>query len=446
MTGRIVFQGGDLDELRRRLLADAPLEAAAALVVVPGRTMNGTRLIVRAVLVAAAQDYSERSSSRVTLTPAFIARALKRARLDGGGVILVHTHPMQGVPAFSVVDDAARALLAPVLHGRSPGPHGFLVLGTKGFRGEIFSSRGDVLFEVSLLQEVGRRVTTYAQHSDAEVLEAFFDRNIRALGREGQLALRALNVGVVGVGGTGSVVVEELARLGVGTLTVIDPEPVEETNLNRLLGARSGDVGRSKVSVAGTSARRARADVQVREIADTIIEERAWRALLDCDFVMCCTDSHGSRAVLNQLAYQYRLPMIDIGVRIDARDGVVTGMSTRVQMLAEPLACLNCSPLLDPVAIRRDLLGDKSTDRYIVGTYEPQPAVISINAASSSTAVSMFLSAVVGFPGNARHLIGRPIDGVVRAVSTPRNDACIVCAPQYALARGDTWPMLAPSR
>ena len=114
-------------------------------------------------------------------------------------------------------------------------------------------------------------------------------------------------------------------------------------------------------------------------------------------------------------------------------------------MLAEPLACLNCVPFLDPVAIRRDLLGDKTTDRYITGSYEPQPAVISLNAATSSTAVSMFLAATVGFPGNARHLIGRPIEGVVRAIGSSRNMACIVCAPQNALAKGDTWPMLARS-
>jgi hypothetical protein len=194
--------------------------------------------------------------------------------------------------------------------------------------------------------------------------------------------------------------------------------------------------------VASRAAARARPGIAISAIEGSVLDERVARLLLDCDFVVCCTDSHGSRAVLNQLAYQYRVPMIDVGVRIDARDGLVTAMSTRVQMLAEGLACLNCHPLLDPTAVRRDLLLDKSSDRYIVGAAEPQPAVISLNAATSSTAVSMFLSAVIGFPGDARHLVGRPIDGSVRPVVASQNPTCIVCAPENALARGDSWPMI----
>ncbi|MBZ9852076.1 ThiF family adenylyltransferase [Mesorhizobium sp. CA14] len=443
---RLVFAAGEWSALRDGLLAHAPLETAAALIVAGGRFDGGMRLIVQDVIRPDPSDYIARSRIEATLAPAFLAAVLKRARLEGVGVILAHSHPEQHELAFSHVDDASQKILAPVQHFRCPaGPHGFLVAGPTGFRGRLFDASGETVSAIDRIQEISREVRNYAPDSrggNHALLPDVFDRNVRAFGVEGQRILNNLTVAIVGVGGTGSVVVEELARLGVGRLLLIDPEEVEQTNLNRLVGARSADVGQPKVLVARDAAQRAQSELQVGAISGSIVDEPVARALLDCDFVMCCTDSHGSRAVLNQIAYQYRLPMIDVGVRIDARDEVVTAMSTRVQMLAEPLACLNCHPLLNPVSVRRDLLADVRSDPYFVGHFEPQPAVISLNAATSSMAVSMFLSAVTGFPGSARHLVGRPIEGSVRPVSSVPDPNCIVCARDNALAKGDSWPMI----
>ncbi|CDX44965.1 UBA/THIF-type NAD/FAD binding protein [Mesorhizobium sp. ORS 3359] len=442
---RLVFRVGEWTALRDALLKDAPLEAAAALLVAQGHFDGGMRLVVREVVHPAAEDYVRRSNIEASLQPAFVANMLKRARMEGIGLILAHSHPRQRNLAFSPVDDAAQVVLAPVQHFRAPkGPHGFLVVGPRGFRTRLFDAAGQTTLEIERVQEVGATLHTYDRDGvDAgEPMPEIFDRNVRAFGAAGQRLLNGMTVGVVGVGGTGSVVVEELARLGTGRLILIDPESVEETNLNRLIGAEEGDVGLRKVAVAEKAAKRARRDIRVDGYAETVVAEATTRRLLDCDFVMCCTDSHGSRAVLNQLAYQYRLPMIDVGVRIDAKDSLVTNMSTRVQMLAETLACLNCHPLLDPVAIRRDLLADQTSDPYFVGHFEPQPAVISLNAATSSMAVSMLLSASTGFPGQARHLVGRPIDGAVRPIKSTPDPTCIVCAAGNALAMADSWPMI----
>ncbi|MER8537288.1 ThiF family adenylyltransferase [Mesorhizobium sp. M1005] len=443
---RLMFRGGEWTALRDDLIAPAPLESAAALIVGGGRFEGGMRLIVREIIRPAPDDYIARSPIEVSLTPMFLSRVLKRARLERAGVILAHSHPVQRRLAFSSVDDAAQQLLAPVLHFRCPqGPHGFLIAGPTGFRGRLFDIKGETTFTIDRIQEIGRSVRSYPTETDAEdpaPLPEVFDRNVRAFGAAGQRILNDLTVAVVGVGGTGSVVVEELARLGVGRLHLIDPEQVERTNLNRLMGAEQKDVDRPKVAVASEASQRAKRDIEVMTLPESVIDEPVARTLLDGDFVMCCTDSHGSRAVLNQIAYQYRLPMIDVGVRIDAREGVVAAMSTRVQMLAESLACLNCHSLLDPAAVRRDLLADSRSDPYFVGHFEPQPAVISLNAATSSMAVSMFLSAVTGFPGEARHLIGRPIEGSVRPVSSRSDPTCVVCAQDNALAKGDSWPMI----
>jgi hypothetical protein len=147
--------------------------------------------------------------------------------------------------------------------------------------------------------------------------------------------------------------------------------------------------------------------------------------------------------VLSQLAYQYLIPGIDMGVAIHARTRGVSHISGRVQMLAPGLACLLCSHVLDSEAVRRDLLTDhaRGADPYIVGALVPQPAVISINGAAASLAVTMFLSAMVGIPVGTRHQRLRLETGVVSSIASDPESGCPWCCVDGGLARGDTWPM-----
>lgn len=68
-----------------------------------------------------------------------------------------------------------------------------------------------------------------------------FDRQIRVFGQAGQRALGKLVVGIVGLGGIGSLVFILLVRLGVLRMVAVDPDTVEETNLNRLAGSTIAD-------------------------------------------------------------------------------------------------------------------------------------------------------------------------------------------------------------
>jgi molybdopterin/thiamine biosynthesis adenylyltransferase len=240
------------------------------------------------------------------------------------------------------------------------------------------------------------------------------------------------------------VVLQQLAHLGLRRLLVIDPDVIETTNLNRVVGTTPDDVGRAKVDVAADMIRRIRPDATVEAIREDVRDSQTARRLLASDFFFACTDSQGSRAVLSQLAYQFLVPGIDMGVAIQARpSGGVSHISGRVQMLAPGLACLLCSHVLDPEAVRRDLLTDAArvADPYISGAVVPQPAVISINSAAASLAVTMFLSAVTGVPVASRAQRLRLESGVVSNVSTTPDPACPWCASSGALGRGDTWPM-----
>jgi molybdopterin/thiamine biosynthesis adenylyltransferase len=446
----LAFSAGGLRALRNALLGETPLEMARFLLARPVRTSsNAWRLVVYDAVELAAEDYVRRSEVAIELPPAVVAKVMQRARTERATIVLTHSHPFPGTVAPSAHDLAGEALILPAFRRRVPGvPHARLIVGPHALHAALFEVGGgesplhlmEVGPDVALLSGVeARSHGAGLEGSEAER----YDRQVRAFGTDGQRQLAALRVVVVGVGGTGSIVAQQLAHLGVGNLLIIDPDTVEETNLNRVVGARPADVGRPKVDVSRDMVVGIHPEAKVEALRADVRDRSIARRVLDADVFFLCTDSHGSRAVLAQVAYQYLLPGFDVGVAIYAGAGGITHVSGRVQMLAPGLPCLLCCGVLDSEAVRRDLLTEeaRAADRYIIGAPTPQPAVVSINGAASSLAVTMFLSAITGVPYGARNQRLRLESGIVsRIEATPRAD-CPVCSPRGALARGDSWPM-----
>ncbi len=331
----------------------------------------------------------------------------------------------------------------PAMFGRAPSrPHAAMVLGREGFQARLRHSP-TACEDVPLVVEVGEQVRRHLDSSQESQVSGQFDRSARLFGSAGQATLQGLCVAIVGLGGTGSIVAQHFAYLGVGRLLLMDNDLVDLTSLNRLVGATERDVGRAKVDVIAHQILRISPRTKVTSIRGSALRKPDATPLLTVDFIICCTDTHGSRAVINQIAYQYLIPVIDVGVRIDAPAGQVKSVSGRVQMLAPGLACLVCQGLLDSEAVRRDLLSEEERrrDPYIVGAVEPQPSVISLNGTVSSLAVTMFLAATLGLPLQARHQIYLADRGVVRAVESSPLPDCVVCSLRGSLARGDLWTL-----
>jgi molybdopterin-synthase adenylyltransferase len=428
------FAGDAFSTLRAALLRDQPRESAAILLAEHVPVSDGSIFLVRQVLVVPPQ-FARASEYQIDIAPEFIARALKTARIDGTSVFFAHSHPFATRAQFSAQDDQGEEVLLPTMFQRAGGrPHGALVLTESDVTARLYRSPHEVSEAVRVVENA-RILSSQGGSGDLDLTQ---DRTVRALGLEAQRRLRQLRVGVVGLGGTGSVVVQELAHLGVGAFVLLDPDVVDATNLNRLVGSSQASVGVAKVDVARSMVRTIRSDSSVEAVRGDVRFERDARRLLDMDLIFCCTDSHGSRAVLNQFAYQYFVPVIDMGVRIDAREGEIDGVVGRVQALAPGLACLVCEGLLDSEQVRRDLLDDAERERdpYIVGALEPQPAVISINSVVGSLAVTMFLAITCGFPLDARHQMFLAHRGVVRTVTATPNAGCFVCSSGGALGRG----------
>ena len=434
---RLVFTSEMLTRLRRDMLA-CPEETCAILF---GRAaeVKGKlgRIIVRESKEPAASSYAVRTTSRAELRPEIVAEAAQRARQSKESVVFVHTHPFS-FNQFSQIDDEGERQLAEFFGQRVP---------------DIAHAAMLITPEVTIARQLGKNVPlevvavgseiTWGKKTSSIDDQRQYDRQIRAFGKDGQNILKSMRVGIVGLGGTGSVVLQELAHLGVANFLLLDPDVVEETNLNRLVGSSPDDVGVSKVELAKRLVLRINPNATVEARQESVLNVKTTLILADTDFVFCCTDSHGSRSVLNQFAYQYLVPTIDMGVVIAAHENKVSHVAARTQMLAPGIACLVCGNLLDPEEIRRDMLTEfeRQADPYILGDAEPAPAVVSLNATIASMAVTMFLNACTGIPGSSRFINYNAISGTARPAMCVQHPSCIVCSPFGAIARGGEWPI-----
>lgn len=437
----LAFAAPAFDALKDSLLSAAPLESAAFVLARPVRTPCGSwRLVAYDVMVVAEDGYAHRSVARITLPPSTMAPIFGRARREQAALLLTHTHP-GGELNPSRRDREGESLLIPALQRLVPDvPHGRLIIGPDAVHATLFPPTGGE--EILRVTEVGPDVQWLNSWSEpGQATDEAVDRQVRALGADGQRLLSDLRVTIVGLGGTGSIVAEQLAHLGVRQFLLIDPDRLELTNCNRVVGASRADVGRLKVDIARDLIARISTEAMVEALAADVCDQPVVRRILDTDFFMLCTDSHGSRAVLNQLAYQYVLPGIDLGVVIDVRDPAASQIVGRVQMLGPRLPCLLCGSVLDAEAVRRDLLtpAARAQDPYILGAAVPAPAVISVNGATASLAVTMLLSAVTGVKVASRHQLLRLHAGVVSILAGSSVATCPNCSDQGFWCRGDTW-------
>jgi hypothetical protein len=243
----IRISSADLASLRSRLLVDSVERCAILLAATASSAdVGGASLIVREMHFPGDDDYLRQTSVFAQLAPAFVARLTKRAQTEKLQLIFVHSHLSPSPPEFSVTDDAGEQELASFMERRElTGMHGALVLSPGGLRARVMGS----MKEVRVVSIGTRRLVEFDPAQHTGLPDDQYDRQIRAFGAAGQAAIQRLRVAIVGLGGTGSVLVQQLVHLGVRDFLVIDPDVIERTNLNRVVGAKAA-VGAHGVVVA----------------------------------------------------------------------------------------------------------------------------------------------------------------------------------------------------
>ena len=124
--------------------------------------------------------------------------------------------------------------------------------------------------------------------------------------------LQKLRIAVVGCSGTGSIVIEQLARNCVGTLVLVDPDIVEVKNLNRIINSTMFDARtqRKKVDVARDAIIKMEFGTTVETFADNLFNPDVVRAVAECDIVFGCVDTVDCRHLLNKISSFYLIFLI----------------------------------------------------------------------------------------------------------------------------------------
>ena len=137
-----------------------------------------------------------------------------------------------------------------------------------------------------------------------------YARNIPALTEEECLILRQKKILVVGCGGLGGHIIDQLARIGIGSLRVVDGDVFEESNLNRQLLSSVPLLGISKAKAAAEHVARVNPEIAVEAVEAFLTEENAAELLKDCDMVLDALDNIPSRKILAAACENAGIPYV----------------------------------------------------------------------------------------------------------------------------------------
>lgn len=421
-------------ELCADLFKRKEVESAGILLGESIQTPNGTIITMQHAVMIPDDAYLIRKLDQISIDPVVLNRITKPARDKGWSVFTIHTHPMAKEAWFSRADDIGDSRLMPSFHCQIPGvPHGSIVVTDGGdVAARVFDENADS--KEVCLQIVGKSITKSRLNIDND--EVWFARQKLALGEVGQAKLRNLRVGIVGLGGIGSLVSMQLGHLGVGELVLIDGDIVEASNVSRIVGVRKGDAGKSdKVDVAARYVEYLGLSNQVESHSEYLSAKHE-SLIASCDIVISCVDTHGARALLNRFSYRYYVPVIDLGTVFRADEtGAMVSDAGRVVMIGPGRPCLGCWGHIDANAIRIESLSPEElenevNDGYIQGANISQPSVISFNTYVAGAGVTELLRLVTGFSGmdnSPNRLAFSFRDGTVRRNSLAGNPKCSIC-------------------
>lgn len=137
-----------------------------------------------------------------------------------------------------------------------------------------------------------------------------YERNMNMLSHEENKSLNTFNVCVVGCGGLGGYVIEMLSRLGIGSITAVDGDVFDETNLNRQLLSDERSIGASKAEKAKERVQNINSSVNVKPIVGMLGYENARSIVSGHDIVIDALDSIDARLELQKACHCENIPFI----------------------------------------------------------------------------------------------------------------------------------------
>lgn len=416
---------------------------------------NRLRLLAREVFLARDDvDYVPGKFGYRMLRAEFIYEKIQFCRENKLCYIAIHNHGGADSVAFSSDDIASHERGYPALLDVMQGlPVGALVFAKNAAAADIWTPGGQrlPLNEFRVIGPVIKRFYS-DNRQDGKASVIAYDRQLLMFGQAGQEILANSKIGIIGAGGVGSLLIEYLARLGVGHLVIADEDRIELSNLSRVAGATYWDaryplthrimpawlrrlgmkLSTKKVSIAKRVARQANPKIIIESIYGNFARREVAGRFCDCDFLFLAADSMQARLVFNAIIHQYLIPGIQIGAKVlvDEDSGFLEDAYSVYRWITPDSGCLWCNGLISRHGLAMEAKTDREREAQDYGSRAPSPSVITLNAVGAAHAANDFLMSFLGIANddvaaNFRRFKHRSREAVV---DRPRKDEhCTEC-------------------
>ena len=262
-------------------------------------------------------------------------------------------------------------------------PVGALVFAAEAVAGDLWFS-GNQRAKLGEAHIVGnrRRFIYPSPPARAALAGSIYDRQSRLFGDAGQAILSRTRVGLIGLGGAGSILAELLGRLGVGEFVLADPDKAEVSNLPRLIGADLRDIippwipgplckpfRRFKVDMAVRNIRHANPRAQISALPRDFLDADVAERFKDCDYLFLAAHTMSARLLFNALVNQYGVPGVQVGAKVPlAVDGTVGDVFCVSRTVRPGHGCLWCNGLISPVRLQDEAVPASTQRGYAMST------------------------------------------------------------------------------
>lgn len=453
----VVIDESTYQGLHRHLFPGDSDEHGAVLLAGISTTSRGTRLLVREMVPALdGVEYVPGTRGYRALTARFVAEVSGRCAEEKLCYLSVHCHGGVDSVGFSGDDWASHERGYPALLDINENrPVGALVFARNAVAGDIWTANGR--FSLDHLRVVGKYIRDIYPNSERKRQKAglSYNRQTRIFGDRGQETLRGLKIGIIGLGGGGSLLNEWLSRLGVGHIVAVDFDRVHLPNLPRVVGASRWDArwpfsssrirmleklakrfSAHKVHVARRVARQANPNIKFEAVVGDVLDEQTAMKLRDVDFLFLATDSIQSRLVFNALVMQYMIPGVQVGAKVSANraTGDITDIFTATRLVLPGAArgCLDCANCIPASRLQAEALSDSEREqqRYIDDPEVAEPSVITLNVLSAAQAANDLMMMFAGlYDSNADllHQMNFARERRIEFVAPKTRPGCLDC-------------------